>query len=349
VQFDITIGNPPLRAVPEIVRRAEEIGFDALWVPEMRGNASLPLAVAAVTSERIRLGTSIALAFVRSPMVTALDAWRLAEASAGRFILGLGTQVKAHNQRRYSVPFEHPGPKLREQVLALRHIWGAFQGEHELQFRGTYYRFDYLPPIWNPGPIAHPRVPVFIAAVGAYMCRIAGEIGDGVHVHPFHTVKYLREVMVPAIAAGAASAGRDPASVELSASLFVVTGGTPAEREAMRQQVRAQIGFYGATRTYEPVFAVHGWSGLTAQLQRHVRNGGWDTVGDLVPDEVLDAFAITCDWDEIPAAVYARYGPLLHRVSLYEFGQLSWMREPERWARLVRGFAALPRAGRRSS
>jgi probable F420-dependent oxidoreductase len=341
MQLDVTIGNPSLQAVPALTRRAEEIGFGAMWTTEMTGNAFLPLAVAAVHSERILLGTSIALAFVRSPMVTALDAWHLAKASNGRFILGLGTQVKTHNQRRYAVPYEHPGPKLREQILALRHIWGAFQGEHELQFHGKFYQFDYLPPIWNPGPIAHPYIPVYIAAVGEYMCRMAGEVCDGIHVHPFHTVKYLREVMLPAIAAGAARAGRDASAIKLSTSLFIITGDTPEERAAMKRHVRGQIGFYGATRTYEPVFAIHGWTGLTAQLQRHIRNGSWATIGDLIPDEVLDAFAITCDWDEIPAAVHARYGNLLDRVSIYMFGQPAWMDQPERWIHLVRGFAAL--------
>src|SRR5207249_10337194 len=186
-------------------------------------------------------------------MVTAMAAWDLQRASEGRFVLGLGTQVRAHNVRRFSVPWEPPAPRLRELVEALRHIWGAFQGDHPLRFRGRFYRHDLMTPFFDPGPLDAGPPPIYLAAVTPTMYRIAGEVADGVHVHPFHTVRYLREVAVPALESGLARAGRLRGDVALAASVFAVVGDA-AERAQREAFARLQIAFYGSTRTYRSVF-----------------------------------------------------------------------------------------------
>ena len=183
----------------------ESLGYDGLWAAETRYDPFLALGAAALATKSILLGTGIATAFTRSPMVTAMLAWDLQRASRGRFVLGLGTQVRAHNVRRFSVPADAPAPRLRELVAALRHIWGAFQGEHRLRFRGRFYRHDLLTPFFDPGPIDHPWIPIYLAAVTPTMYRLCGEIADGVHVHPFHTARYLHEVALPALGSGGRS------------------------------------------------------------------------------------------------------------------------------------------------
>ncbi len=207
LRLDLGVHAIGLRAVADEARRAEAMGFGCLWSAETKHDPFLPLAVAAVNTERLQLGTAIAVAFPRSPMVLAHTAWDLQKASGGRFVLGLGTQVKAHNERRFAVRWEPPGPRLREVVLALRAIWECWQNGTPLDFRGASYRFDLMTPFFNPGPIDHPRIPVYLAAVNPYMCRLAGELGDGIHIHSFHSARYLREVIHPAVAEGRRASG----------------------------------------------------------------------------------------------------------------------------------------------
>ncbi|HVM39598.1 MAG TPA: TIGR03617 family F420-dependent LLM class oxidoreductase, partial [Acidimicrobiia bacterium] len=255
MDFDAVSMGLPLREVAALAREAEEAGMSGLWFPEAGRTAYLGCAVAAAATTHLDIGTAIAVAFPRSPMVTAQTAWELAEATGGRFILGLGTQVKAHNERRFSVrPFDRPGPRLREYVLALRAIWKAFQGEAPLAFEGEFYRFDLLTPFFAPPAIEQPDIPVYVAGVNPWMARMAGEVCDGFHVHPFHSERYLREVIRPNIEAGAREAGRDPSAVKLACPVFAIVGDTDEEREALRQLTRTQISFYGSTRTYRPVF-----------------------------------------------------------------------------------------------
>ena len=282
----------------------EGLGYEGVWTTETRHDPFLPLALAAGATTRVSLGTAIATAFTRSPMVTAVAAWDLQRLTGGRFVLGLGTQVKAHNERRFSVPFESPGPKLRELVEALRHIWGAFQGEHPLRFRGRFYRHDLLTPFFDPGPLDFGPPPVYLAAVTPYMYGIAGEAADGVHVHPFHTARYLREVALPAL-------GR---SVPLAASVFCVVGGDDLA-------VRQQIAFYGSTRTYRPVFEVHGWGELTETLHRLMARRDVDGMARAIADEVLGEFAVYgSTWAEALAALRERYDGLVDRISVYGGG-----------------------------
>src|SRR6185436_18724380 len=242
-----------LRSVPEYARKVEAMGFDCLWSAETQHDPFLPLAVAATVTSRIKLGTNIATVFSRSPMITATAAWDLAKASGGRFTLGLGTQVKAHNERRFSVKYEHPGPKMAEAVRAIRAIWDCWQHGTKLDFKGQFYTFDVMTPFFNPGPIEHPDVPIFVAAVNPLMCRVAGELCDGMHVHPFNSPKYLREVVQPAVNEGMARSGRRRESFTYATSTCVIVGDTEAERSAQADMVRQQIAFYGSTRTYAPV------------------------------------------------------------------------------------------------
>lgn len=292
----------------------EADGFDALWTTETPHDPFLPLLAAALTTDRIKLGTGIVTAFTRSPMVTALTAWDLQRVSNGRFLLGLGTQVAAHNARRYSTPVDRPVGRLRELIMALRHVWGAFQGEHPLDFHGEFYTLDLFLPMHSPGPIERPEIPIYVAAVGPQMYRLAGEQADGVHVHSFNTAEYLRAVSLPALDAGLRTAGRDRSDVELVCSLFAVIGDSPA----MDRAVRSQIAFYGSTSSYRPIFEQHGWSELTDRLKPLARAGDTDAMTAAIDDDVLNAFAIVAPtWDAAAKLVEHRYGDILDRVGFY--------------------------------
>jgi probable F420-dependent oxidoreductase len=316
--LDVGMRDYDLQAVPEYARRVEAIGYDCLWTSKTQHDPFLPLAVAATVTSSIKLGTSIAVAFPRSPMVIAYTAWDIQKASAGRFILGLGSQVRAHNQRRFSVKFESPGPKLREVVLALRAIWECWQKGTPLRFRGEFYNFDLMTPFFNPGPIAHPKIPIFLAGVNRYMCRMAGEVCDGLDVHPFHTPKYLREYVHPAVEEGLQASGRSHQDFMYATSSFVVVGDTEPERAENAEAVRQQIAFCASTRTYEPVLAAHGWEAIGPELHAKSLEGDWKGMARLIKDEMLDTIAVSGTYETIGRKLRERYAGLLDRVSLYQ-------------------------------
>jgi len=318
VKLDVGMLTHDLRTIPDYARKVEALGFDCLWSSETQHDPFLPLAVAATTTSTIKLGTAIAVVFPRSPMVLAHIAWDLQKASGGRFILGLGTQVKGHNERRFSVKFESPGPKLREAVLALRAIWDTWQNGTKLGFKGRFYRFDLMTPFFNPGPIPHPRIPIYVAGVNRYICRVAGEVCEGLHVHPFNSPKYLREYVHPAVAEGLAQAGRTRAGFTFTTSTFAVVGDTEQELEQNRQTIRQQIAFYASTRTYEPVLAAHRWQDLVPHLHRKSVEGDWKGMADLITDEMVDTYAVTGSYDTIGARIRERYASLLDRTALYQ-------------------------------
>jgi probable F420-dependent oxidoreductase len=220
-------------------------------------------------------------------MVHAMTAWDLHKASKGRFILGLGAQVRRHNERRFSVPFDPPGPRMRDMLLAIRHIWDAFDGKHPLEYRGEYYTHDYIQDFFNPGPTGYGQPKLFIAAVGPYMCRLAGEVCDGIHIHPFHTSRYIEEVVKPCVNEGLARADRDPAGFEYATTAFVM-GGSEEQQQGLAGLFRNQIAFYGSTPTYRRVFETHGWDDLQPRLQQMVRAGRLAEAPNLVSDEVAD-------------------------------------------------------------
>jgi probable F420-dependent oxidoreductase len=311
------VGNH-LAQLPQLAQLAEEIGFAGLWTNETRHDSFLPLVLAAEHSGRMQLGTSVAIAFARSPMVLAQTAWDIQAFSGGRLLLGLGTQVKAHIERRFSMPWDAPVARLREYIAALRTIWTSFQTSAPLRFEGAYYRHTLLTPFFNPGPIQHPTIPVSIAGVNTGLARLAGEVGDGFHIHPLHSVKYVTEVARPAIARGAAQAGRDPDAVELVASVFVVTGDTPEEVERSRAAAREQISFYASTPTYRPVLTSHGWDDLGEALSRLAKQQRWREMPGLVSDDVLRAFAVEALPFEVGPALLERYRGVVDRITLYQ-------------------------------
>jgi probable F420-dependent oxidoreductase len=318
VKLDAGMLTHDLETIPDYARKVEAVGFDCLWSAETQHDPYLALAVAATSTSRIKLGTNIATAFSRSPMITAHIAWDLQKASGGRFILGLGTQVKAHNERRFSVKFESPGPKIAEAIQALRAIWDCWQHGGKLDFKGRFYSFDLMTPFFNPGPIEHPRIPIYIAAVNPYMCQVAGEFCDGMHVHPFNSPKYLREVVHPAVEQGLQRSGRTRKAFTFATSSFVIVGDTERERAAQARMIRQQIAFYGSTRTYQPVLETHGWGHLTAQLHRKSVEGDWPGMADLITDEMVDTYALTATYDTLAAKLEQRFAGLLDRTALYQ-------------------------------
>jgi len=332
--LDLAMRDYDLQSAADCARKAEVMGYGCLWTSETQHDPFLPLAVAATATSSLQLGTSIAVAFPRSPMVIAYTAWDLQKASAGRFILGLGSQVRAHNQRRFSVKFESPGPKLREVVLALRAIWECWQQGTALRFKGEFYNFDLMTPFFNPGPIAHPKIPIFIAGVNPYMCRMAGEVCNGLHVHPFHTPKYLRECVHPAVEQGLQASGRSRKDFTYATSSFVIVGDTDRERAENREAVRQQIAFYASTRTYEPVLAAHGWEGIVPELHQKSLSGDWKGMARLIPDEILDAVAVSGTYESIGVKLRQHYAGLLDRISLYQPYETS--SDSSREATLVR-------------
>jgi len=337
VKLDVGMLTHDLKSIPAYARKVEALGFDCLWSSETQHDPYLPLAVAATVTSRVKLGTAIAVAFPRSPMITAHIAWDLQKASDGRFILGLGTQVKGHNERRFSVKFESPGPKLREAVQAIRAIWDCWQNGTALNFKGRFYRFDLMTPFFDPGPIAHPRIPVYVAGVNRYVCRVAGEVCDGLHVHPFNSPTYLREYVHPAVEDGLRASGRTRRDFTYATASFVVLGDTEEERARAREAVRQQIAFYASTRTYEPVLAAHGWQDLAPQLHRKSVEGDWQGMARLVTDEMVDTYAVTGTWDTIAERVRARYGDLLDRTAFYEPQSQRSLDDP-RLPRVVKQF-----------
>jgi probable F420-dependent oxidoreductase len=313
----LVIDAAKMRDVARIAQAAEEIGFGALWTPETQHNAFYPLLLAAEHSRRIALGTAVAIAFPRSPMVMAQNAWDLQALSNGRFILGLGTQVKPHIERRYGMAWDAPVARLRDYIGALRAIWHSWQTGGKLSYQGQFYQHTLMTPFFNPGPIADPHIPIYIAGVNEGLARLAGEICDGFHVHPFHSVKYIQEVVRPHIAAGAARAGRALADVTLVSSVFAITGPNEAAINATRVMAREQIAFYASTPTYRVVLECHGWQDVGEQLSRLAAARRWGEIGALITDEMLDAFAVQAPLDRIGQALRARYQGVLDRVFSY--------------------------------
>ena len=303
--------------IAEAARCAEKLGFSGLITAEAAHEPYLPLMIAAEHSERLELLTAIALSFPRSPMVTAYTAWDLQRFSQGRFILGLGTQVKGHNERRFSVPWGRPGPRLRDLILSLRAIWDCWQNGSPLDYHGEFYDFSLMTPFFNPGPLEHGHIPVYIAGVNRYMCRLAGELCDGFHVHPMHTPKYLNEFVKPLIAEGAAASGRDPAQIALASGCFVVIGDNDEELEASSATAKQQISFYASTPAYAAILETHGWEAIGPRLTELSRKGDWAPMAELISDEMLAEIAVIGKRDQIGALLKAKYEGLLDRVALY--------------------------------
>ncbi|CAN5795864.1 MAG: LLM class F420-dependent oxidoreductase [Rubrobacter sp.] len=319
MKLDAALGTEGkyLKEVDRSARAAEDLGFAGLWTSETKHDAFLPLAIAANETREIELGTSVAIAFSRSPMETAQTAWDLQDLSDGRFVLGLGTQVKAHITRRFSMPWDRPAARLHEYILALRAIWESFQTEEPLQFEGDFYRHTLMTPFFDPGPIDHPEIPVYIAGVNTRLARLAGEVCDGFHVHPFHSPEYVRQTVEPAVAEGAEGAGRDPEEVTLATSAFVIAAENEEKATEQRESIRSQISFYASTPTYRTVLEAHGWEEVGEKLGTMAREKKWREMPALITDEMVAAFATEATPDEIGPALRERYEGLIDRVALY--------------------------------
>lgn len=308
----------------ELAEAAEDAGFDGIWSHETSHDAFLPLPIVANHSTDLEFGSRIALAFTRSPMVLAYAAWDLARYSDGRFILGLGTQVKAHNERRFSIDWEAPNPRLREVIESLRHIWDVFQNDSKLNYEGEYYSFSLMTDVFNPGPIEHPDIPIYIAAVSEHNIRLAGELCDGLCMHSFNTPSYTEEVIAPLVEEGAEKGGRDLSDVALSAKPFIITGRDEEEIETRRKEVRERIAFYGSTPSYKDVLSHHGWLDTGKELHALSKEQKWEEMGELITDEMLEAFAIEAPIEEITSEIEARYGGIADRVVVSGLDHEVW-------------------------
>jgi len=297
--------------------RAETLGFSGLLSAETAHDPFLPLMIAAEHTKQLDLATSIAVAFPRSPMITAYIAWDLHRYSKGRFSLGLGTQVKGHNEKRFNVTWDRPGPRLRDLILALRAIWDCWQNGTPLRYVGEFYQFSLMTPFFNPGPQPNTPVPIYIAGVNPYICSLAGELCDGFFIHPLHTPKYLNEVVKPLIAKGAVEAGRSPKDCVLAAPAFVVTGDSDEQIDNARAAVKQQIAFYASTPAYRSVLEMHGWGDLGPRLTTLSKDGDWGNMADLVSDEMLEEFAVIGARDQVAGLLRRKYSGLVNRISLY--------------------------------
>jgi probable F420-dependent oxidoreductase len=333
IDAEVAVDTPGQAA--ELARKAEAYGFDCFWVNETKHDPFVQLALATTSTKKIGLGTSIALAFTRSPTTLAYTAWDLQSVSNGRLILGLGSQVKGHIERRFGMKWEPPAPKMKEVVQSLRSIWGSWQSGTKLDFRGRFFKLDLMSPFFSPRPIEHPSIPVYLAGVNEGMCRVAGSVAEGLHVHPLHTAKYLRDVIDPALATGAARAGRRREEVKVAASIFAAVGETEREVKNVREAYREQIAFYASTRSYRKVMELHGWGDVCDRLHELSARGEWPRMGSEVGDDILREFVVEGSWEEMGGILQERYGALVDRARLY-----MPFDGDEKWRRLVHGFRA---------
>lgn len=295
---------------------AEDIGYDSMSSNETAHDSFLPLVLAATSTTRATLETRVAIAFPRSPMITAYLARDLHDLSNGRFRLGLGTQVKGHIQRRFSTNWEAPGPRLREYVRSLKAIWNTWQSGEKLEYHGESYSFSLMTPFFDPGPSEYLFPEVFTAAVNSYNCQVAGEVSDGLMLHSLTSPEYVRQVVRPNLEKGAQKAGRDGGAIKVTGGGFIITGSDRASIRAMQAEVRKRIAFYASTRSYFPVLEAHGFEEIGQQLHEMSLKGQWAEMGELVNDEMLEAFSVSGEYDEIADKFASRYGGLLDEVSL---------------------------------
>jgi probable F420-dependent oxidoreductase len=295
-------------------RQLEDLGYDGALTAEITHDPFLPLAIAAEHTESLELGTSIAVAFARNPMTLANIGYDLQTYSLGRFRLGLGSQIKPHIEKRFSMPWSHPAPRMRELILAMRAIWRTWNEKEPLDFRGDFYRHTLMTPMFDPGPNPYGDPAVLLAAVGERMTEVAGEVADGIILHGFTTERYVREVTLPALERGFAKSGRDRANFEVSGPLFVVTGATEEQMDAAARAAKQQIAFYGSTPAYRPVLDLHGWGDLQDELNRLSKQGEWVRMGEVIDDEVLNTFAVVAEPEDVATAMKARYDGLVDRI-----------------------------------
>ena len=306
MKVHVMTGGGKLHDFHAYATRSADAGYAGLVITESGRTAYLACAAAALSGADLDIATGVAVAFPRSPMVTASIAWELADATGGRFRLGIGPQVRAHVERRYSTAFDPPGPRMKEYVLALRAIYRAFRGEEPLKFEGDYYNFSLLPAMWSPGPLACPDPPIDVAAVNPWMLRMAGRHADGVHVHPLNTPTYYTETLLPNLAAG----GRDLSAFAVYVPLFTAVGDTDEEQNRWREASRSMVAFYGSTPNYGFIFDQLGFEGTTDKIRTAQKAGDMAGMAEVISDDILEHFVVQGTWDELPQRIAERCKPL---------------------------------------
>jgi probable F420-dependent oxidoreductase len=323
-----------LRHAGTSAKEAEAAGYSGVWTAETAHDPFLPLLLAAEHTSDIEIGTSIAVAFARNPMTLANTAWDLQAFSGGRFVLGLGSQIKPHITKRFSMEWSHPAARMREMVMAIRAIWDCWENGTKLEFRGDFYTHTLMTPFFTPnasdlGDFGVPKI--FLAGVGELMTEVAGEVCDGFLCHGFTTEKYLREVTIPALERGRAKVGKTLDGFEIVGPSFVVTGNDAAELDAAAAGTRQQIAFYGSTPAYRNVLDIHGWGGLQDELNTLSKQGKWVEMGSLIDDEILNTFAVVGEPEQIAPELSRRYGDVVQRISFYA----PYKSDPERWKKVM--------------
>jgi probable F420-dependent oxidoreductase len=312
MKLDAGLPIVPLKDVPVIAKAAQEIGFAALWTQETQHDPFLPCTLIAEHSKEMQMGTAIAVSFARSPTNLAYTAWDLAAQSEGRFILGLGTQVKAHIERRYGMKWpDSVTGKLREQIQVIRALWDNWQNGTKLNFRGEYFKATLMSPFFNPGPIEHPKIPIYIAGVNTGLAKLAGELCDGFHIHPFHSIKYLNDIILPAVVSGLVKEERKREDISMSVTAFMAT--SPEEESFARMQ----LSFYASTPSYKPVMDLHGWSETAEQLSSHAAKGEWAEMPMLITDEMLHEFCLVTHEKNLADELKKKYDGIADRLTLY--------------------------------
>ncbi len=329
-------GIAGIQGAAQAARLQEAGGFDGIWAPETGHDPFLPLLLAAEATEHIELGTGIAVAFARNPMHMAMVANDIQQASKGRLLLGLGSQIKAHIEKRFSMPWSHPAPRMREYILAMRAIWDCWNTGGKLDFRGDFYQHTLMTPFFSPGPNPYGAPKVFLAGVGEKMTEVAGEVADGFLVHAFTTERYLKEITIPALNKGMATGGKSAADFEISYTAFVVTGENDGEKQAAAGMARQQISFYGSTPAYRGVLELHGWGDLQTELNTLSKQGRWGDMAALITDDVLETFAVVCELDEVADRLIERFGGLVQRTGFY--GPITT--DPDRRAAIIAALQA---------
>jgi probable F420-dependent oxidoreductase len=318
----------------ESAKEAEAAGYSGAWTAETNHDPFFPLLLAAEHTKKIELGTSIAVAFARNPMILANIGWDLQSYSKGRFILGLGSQIKPHITKRFSMEWSHPAARMREMILAIRAIWDTWENGTPLNFRGDFYTHTLMTPFFTPdrADLAGFGTPkIFLAGVGELMTEVAGEVCDGFICHGFTTEKYLREVTLPALQRGRAKARKSMDGFEIVGPSFIVTGNTEPEMQQAAAGTRQQIAFYGSTPAYKGVLDIHGWGGLQEELNSLSKQGKWVEMGNLINDEILNTFAVVGSPEQVAPELKRRYDDVIQRISFYA----PYKSDPERWRRVI--------------
>jgi len=318
-------------------QRAKAQGYDGVWTAETSHDPFLPLLLAAEHTDDLELGTGIAVAFARNPMILANLGYDLQAFSKGRFMLGLGSQIRPHIEKRFSMTWSHPAPRMREFILAMRAIWACWQDRTPLKFEGEFYTHKIMTPFFDPGPNPYGTPRVFLAAVGEMMTEVCAEVADGMLVHGFTTERYLREVTLPALDRGLAKGDKQRTDIELSCPIFIVTGENDEQVAAAEEGVKRQIAFYGSTPAYRPVLELHGWGDLQPELNSLSKEGKWAEMGELITEDILSAFAVVAAPDDVPGEVLTRFGDVIDRLSFY----LPYQADEEQIKSILTGFKSV--------